>query len=54
MKNIIRKLKCKLYCFVLRMMLNDFDNGDLLLTGKQKSQIEALVWKINKEELWRI
>ena len=46
MKNIIRKLKCKLYCFVLRMVLNDFDNGDLLLTGKQKSQLETLMMKV--------
>ena len=46
MKNIIRKLKCKLYCFALRMMLNDFDNGNLSLTGKQKSQLETLMWKV--------
>ena len=46
MKNIIMKLKCKLYCFTLRMMLNDFDNGDLSLTGKQKSQLETLMWKV--------
>ena len=48
MKNIISKLKCKLYCFTLRMMLNDFDNGDLSLTGKQKSQIETLIMKVKE------
>ena len=48
MKNIIRKLKCKLYCFVLRMVLNDFDNGDLSLTGKQKSQLETFMMKVKE------
>lgn len=37
MKKIIRKLKQKLYCISLRMMLNDFNNGNYLsFTGKQK------------------
>ena len=48
MKNIIRKLKCKLYCFVLRMVLNDFDNGHVSLTGKQKSEIETLIMKVKE------
>ena len=53
MKKVINKFKRKLYLFSLKMMLNDFKNGDLH-TGKQKSQIDAIAWKINKEELWRI
>ena len=53
MKNIIRKLKCKLYCFALRMMLNDFDNRDLSLTGKQKSQLETLMWKVKYKLIQR-
>lgn len=28
------------------MMLKDYENGDLLLTGKQKSQVETLMWKV--------
>ena len=31
---------------LLKMMLNDFKNGDLQLTGKQKSQLETLMWKV--------
>lgn len=54
MKKVINKFKQKLYFFSLKMMLNDFKNGDLQFAGKQKSQIDAIAWKINKEELWRI
>ena len=54
MNKVINKFKRKLYLFSLKMMLNDFKNGDLQLTGKQKSQIDAIALKINKEELWRI
>ena len=53
MKNIIMKLKCKLYCFTLRMILNDFDNGNLSLTGKQKSQLETLMWKVKYKLIQR-
>lgn len=42
MKNIKRKF----YSFVLKMMLKDYANGKLLLTGKQKSQVETLIWKV--------
>ena len=46
MKKVINKFKRKLYFFSLKMMLNDFKNGDLQLTGKQKSQLETLMWKV--------
>ena len=44
MNKVINKFKRKLYFFSLKMMLNDFKNGDLQLTGKQKSQLETLMW----------
>ena len=37
-------IKRKLYSMVLRMMLKD--SVKLLLTGKQKSQIESLIYKM--------
>lgn len=46
MKKIIKRFKRKLCFFSLKMMLKDFENGDLLLTGKQKSQVETLIWKV--------
>ena len=46
MKKVINKFKRKLYFFSLKMMLNYFKNGDLQLTGKQKSQLETLMWKV--------
>ena len=46
MNKVINKFKRKLYFFSLKMMLNDFKNGDLQLTGKQKSQLETLMWKV--------
>ena len=46
MKKVINKFKRKLYFFSLKMMLNDFKNGDLQLTGKQKSQLETLMCKV--------
>ena len=46
MKKVINKFKRKLYFFSLEMMLKDFKNGDLQLTGKQKSQLETLMWKV--------
>ena len=46
MKKVINKFKRKLYFFSLKMMLKDFKNGDLQLTGKQKSQLETLMWKV--------
>lgn len=46
MIKIINGLKRKLYLFSLRMILKDSENGDLLLTGKQKSQVETLMWKV--------
>ena len=42
----MKGVKRKLYDFVLRMMLRDYENGRLPLTSKQKSQIETLMWKI--------
>ena len=39
MNKVINKFKRKLYFFSLKMMLNDFKNGDLQLTGKQKKPI---------------
>lgn len=42
----MRNIKMKLYSFVLEMMLKDYVNGKLLLTGKQKSQVETLIWKV--------
>ena len=46
MNKVINKFKRKLYFFSLKMMLNDFKNGDLQLTSKQKSQLETLMWKV--------
>ena len=46
MRKIIKKFKRKLYLFSLKMMLKDSENGDLPLTGKQKSQVETLMWKV--------
>lgn len=46
MRKIIKKFKRKLYLFSLRMMLKDSENEDLLLTDKQKSQVETLMWKV--------
>lgn len=46
MKDIIKKFKRKLYFFSLEMMLKDSENGELRLTGKQKSQVETLMWKV--------
>ena len=43
------KLKIKIYNIVLNMLLKDKDK--LLLTGKQKSQIESLIRKINYENI---
>ena len=34
-----------IYVFVLKMILHDMEIGNLYLTGKQKSQIESLIWK---------
>ena len=51
MNKVINKFKRKLYLFSLKMMLNDFKNGDLQLTGKQKSQIETLIMKVKEEYL---
>ena len=48
MNKVINKFKRKLYLFSLKMMLNDFKNGDLHLTGKQKSQIETLIMKVKE------
>lgn len=36
-------IKRKIYSIVLKMMLRD--EGELLLTGKQKSQLESLINK---------
>ena len=47
MKKVITKFKRKWYLFSLKMMLNDFKNGDLQLTGKQKSQIEAIIVRMD-------
>lgn len=38
------KIKNKLYVFVLNLMLSDREK--LWLTGKQKGQIEALIYKL--------
>lgn len=46
MKNIIKKIKRKLYLFSLGLILKDYENGELSLTNKQKSQVEALIWKV--------
>ena len=46
MKQIIKMIKRKLYFFSLEMMLKDYENGELSLTNKQKSQVEALMWKV--------
>ena len=46
MKKVTNKFKRKLYFFSLKMMLKDFKNGYLQLTGKQKSQLETLMWKV--------
>ena len=48
MKNIMKKMKRRLYLFSLMMMTNDFNNGDLSLTGKQKSQLETLMMKVKE------
>ena len=48
MNKVINKFKRKLYLFSLKMMSNDFKNGDLQLTGKQKSQIETLIMKVKE------
>ena len=48
MKKVINKFKQKLYFFSLKMMLNDFKNGDLQFIGKQKSQIETLIMKVKE------
>ena len=48
MNKVINKFKRKLYLFSLKMMLNDFKNGDLQLTGKQKIQIETLIMKVKE------
>ena len=53
MKKVINKFKRKLYFFSLKMMLNDFKNGDLQLTGKQKSQLETLMWKVKYKLIQR-
>lgn len=38
-------IKKYIYSFVLKMMLRDVENGNLYLTGKQKSQIRNLIWR---------
>lgn len=43
------KLKIKIYNIVLHMLLKDREK--LLLTGKQKSQIESLIRKISYENI---
>ena len=53
MKKVITKFKRKWYLFSLKMMLNDFKNGDLQLTGKQKSQLETLMWKVKYKLIQR-
>ena len=53
MNKVINKFKRKLYLFSLKMMLNDFKNGDLQLTGKQKSQLETLMWKVKYKLIQR-
>ena len=53
MNKVINKFKRKLYFFSLKMMLNDFKNGDLQLTGKQKSQLETLMWKVKYKLIQR-
>lgn len=40
--------KC-IYSLVLKMILHDIEVGILYLTGKQKSQIESLIWKFKNE-----
>lgn len=42
-------LKKNIYNFVLRMMLHDAETGNLYLTGKQRSQIESLVWRFESK-----
>ena len=46
MKKMIKYIKRKLYFFSLRMMLKDSEHGKFQLTGKQKSQVETLMWKV--------
>lgn len=46
MKHVIKKIKRKIYFFLLEMMLKDSEKGELQLTGKQKSQVETLMWKV--------
>ena len=46
MKKIIKNIKRKFYFYSLNMMLRDFENGELPLTNKQKSQVETLMWKV--------
>ena len=53
MNKVINKFKRKLYFFSLKMMLNDFKNGDLQLTGKQKSQLKTLMWKVRYKLIQR-
>ena len=53
MNKVINKFKRKLYFFSLKMMLKDFKNGDLQLTGKQKSQLETLMWKVKYKLIQR-
>lgn len=43
-KGVMMKVKNKLYIFVLSMILQDKDK--LWLTGKQRSQIESLIYKL--------
>lgn len=39
-------VKKYVYKFVLKMILHDMECGILYLTGKQKNQIESLIWKV--------
>jgi len=42
-------IKQCIYSFALKMILHDMEIGNLYLTGKQKSQIESLIWKFKNE-----
>ena len=42
----LSKFKRNIYCSILEMMLKDYNNGKLSLTGKQKSQVESLIRKV--------
>lgn len=39
-------IKKYVYIFVLKMILHDMECGILHLTGKQKNQLESLIWKV--------